>query len=469
MPMDTLGHRYVSSDKTSSAETAGLTAICFALAGVPFVGVVATSTGLDPALAVLAVLSVVGGLAVFLIHGGRRLTAAGIYSLMAGLMTGGGCWYWSNQPLVSTERSSILLAGLTVYTSTALMYTLFWHKSLPRDIPEAYQPSPIDIVWARNVAGVGLALFVSGVLAKVAGVTVGTLAQSTAEVGAIVFAASLLLSGGVRAMQSPVRMIAICLVLLSFYLVIFSGGGRLRLVTVVIAIAVTAQYRLKTPIKLLTVLALVPALFLFGSIGKSRVAAEAVNPNYQAPASGLGSLVNPIATYAQLISQHITGGHGSTFIAEAVVLVPRSMWPGKPVQFGQVVVQRLHPELIGHSNISIPALDAGEWFYNFSWLGLLLMILASGGLIRRIDRWIQRRRRMIGSPGEVYLFVFFAILVGSISDLTWGGLSTWEVRNAQRFLVLLPVLAWCYLPNLPRLRTRTTPLNRADSPTQAIS
>ncbi len=417
----------------------------FGLAVVPLVALITTTLGSVAGLQTLAIAAVASGLGVFVTHGGRRLTGAGIYCLTAGLMTGGSCWYWASEAPTSTNRPSILVAALSIYVATALMYLIFWRRSVEALASGPTTRPPIPAEWARSIALVGLILFVAGALAKEAGVTLGTLAQSTAEVGVILFASSLLLSGGVRVVHSPFQAFAICVLLVVFYLVIFSGGGRLRLVTVAIAIAVAAQYRLRTPIKLLAVVALVPTILFFGSIGQSRVAATAVNSNYQASASGLGSLVNPLATYAQMIDQGITGGHGSTFASEAVVLIPRGMWPDKPVQFGQIMVQKLHPGLSSKSNLSIPALDEGEWFYNFSWLGLVLMIGVSGALLR----WIDRRVHSVQSfqrCGQVYLFIFFAILVGSISDLAWGGLGTWEVRNAQRLLVLLPVLLWYSLP-----------------------
>lgn len=418
---------------------------------VPLAALVTSIFGVAEALALVAVASMTGGLAIFVTHGGRRLTAAGIYCLTAGIMSGAGCWYWSGEPPASTTRASILVAGLTIYVTTAAMYLLFWRRSLGLQKAPFQSRPPIPASWAHGIAVIGIALFALGAAMKAGGVTLGTLAQATAEVGVILFAAALLLSGKTKSLHSPLQAVAISLALVTFYLLIFSGGGRLRLVTLIITVAIIGQYRLRTPTKTLAVIALVPTILLFGAIGQSRVSAQAANANYQASAAGLGSLVNPLATYGQLIDEHITSGHGSTFLAEAVVLVPRSLWAGKPVQFGQLLVERLHPEAIGHTNLSIPALNEGEWYYNFSWFGLALMVLCIGWLIRQVDRRIARVN-LTGTrhAGRVFELVLLATLIGSISDLAWGGLGTWEVRNLQRLVILIPLVIICDL--LPRHR-----------------
>lgn len=422
---------------------------------VPLAALITTLRGSSTALVVVAVASLSGGLAIFVSHGGRRLTAAGIYSLTAGIMTGAGCWYWSGEPPVATTRISILIAGLSIYTATSLMYLLFWRRSLHGLAAPLEARAPIPPQWAHGVVLLGLALFVIGAATKAGGASLGTLAQATAEVGVILFAAALLLSGDVRGFQSPLQTVAISVALVAFYLLIFSGGGRLRLVTLVITVAVIGQYRLRTPVKMLAVAALIPTIVIFGAIGRSRVADQAADPNYQASAAGLGSLVNPLATYGQLIDKHISSGHGSTFVAEAVVLVPRSVWPGKPVQFGQVLVERLHPEAVGRTNLSVPAMNEGEWYYNFSWLGLALLVLSIGWLLRYVDRRIARVDLTDSPhPGPVFQLVLLATLIGSISDLAWGGLGTWEVRNAQRLVILVPLLVvWYLVPRQPRVES----------------
>lgn len=410
----------------------------------PAVGFVALSGGTTLALRVLAVASLVGGTVIFMGHGGPRLTAAGTYCLTAGLMAGCGAWYWAGQAPPTTSQESILLAGLTVYLSTAAMYLLFWrrHVVAPADVLPG-RTEPISIRDARSLRALGALLFMIGAGAQQADLAVGGMAVSAADVGVLLFAASLLLGGGIRVLQSPFRTLTVGAVLIAYYVIVFAGEGRLRLATLVIATAIIAQYRLQTRIKGLALLALLPTLVLFASIGQERVAAT--TPNLEASASGLGSLVNPLATVGQLLNERITGGQGSTFLAQFVLVVPRELWPEKPIQFGRVLALELRPQSIA-TNLSLPSLPQGEWYYNFSWLGILLMIPVLGLAIRWIDtRLAANSLKYLTDHNRIFVFLVLAILAGSIGDLAWGGTATWANRNIQRLLVLLPFLLWSYI------------------------
>jgi len=424
-----------------AAAAAGIT---IALALVPAVGLVAMNYSLPLALRMLALASLLGGLLVFVTHGHRRVTAAGLYCLTAGLMTGAGAWYWAGQVPPEASREGILLAALSLYASTAVMYVVFWLRGVPdASNAESQPPMPPKMAWGFRV--LGLILFLVGAATQPLGLALGTLTQAIAEVGVILFAASLLLSGDIRLSKAPIRTLAVGAALVVFYLVLFGGYGRLRLAALVITVGVIAQFRLRTRIKALALVAFVPMLIFFGSIGQERYAAQIGDPTAEAAASGLGSLVNPLATYGQLSEHQVDHGYGSTFLAEFTVLVPRSMWPDKPVQFGAVIVEELRPDRV-LTGLSMPCLSACEWYYNFSWVGIFLMIPVIGFGIRILDRWMLRRGSgRWDQPSDVLIFVVLAILVGSIADLAWGGTATWVVRNSQRLLALLPFVFWCYL------------------------
>lgn len=430
---------------------------------LPAVALIASNGGNTLALRVLAVASVGGAFAIFLTHGGRRVTAAGIYCLTAGLMAGCGAWYWAQNVPPQTTQASILAAASSIYASTMLMYVIFWRRTVVISTLDRSQClPPISPKMAQNLRLLGILFFVIGAVAQRAGAALGTLAQSTAEVGVIFFAASLLLSGGIRVLHSPIRTFAVGASLLAYYFVVFSGGGRLRLGGLALTIVIIAQYRFRTRIKTLALAALLPALLIFASIGQTRFAAARIDSTAQAPVSGLSSLVNPLATYGQLINEHITDGKGATLLAESVTLIPRAVWPTKPVQFGRVLALRLHPEL-SSTNLSTPCMPQGEWYYNFSWLGLLFMIPVIGWLLRWLDpRFARWSQTALLHREQLFAFLLLAILIGSLADLAWGGTSTWLSRNLQRVLVLLPILVWSYIR--PRQQARkATRLNALGS------
>lgn len=443
----------VTAEKALGYATSTVTAACASTAVMLADLLLAFHGHIPLAMRLIAVASIVGGAAIFLSHGGRRVTAAGIYCLTAGLVAGSGAWYWTTTPPPGSSLKGILVAALSIYASTAIMYFLFWRGAAPKTNMSGRPLDPIPPSLARSIRMIGLLLSAVGVVGQRLTVAsggqsqgIGTLFQSAAEVGVILFAGSLVLSGKVRILRSPFRMLMVGAAVLVYYFFVFSGGGRLRLAALVISIAVLAQYRLHTRFKAVAIVALMPTLALFAAVGQARVATKSAGPATEAPASGLGSLVNPLWSYGQLVDGRITDGHGSTFIAEAVVLVPRTLWPNKPVQLGRTLAVRLQPDVAAVSNQSDVVMSQGEWYYNFSWLGIVLMIPILGWGIRWLDRrYAQWTAHDLGRREALFAYLLISILVGSMSDLAWGGTSTWAVRNFERLLVLSPFLVWEYL------------------------
>lgn len=430
------------SPRSSPAPTLADVGSCLAGAVAPLVWILANAGHLFVAMRLLAVASFVMGLTIFVAHGRRVITAAGIYALAAGVMAGSGAWYWaSNVPADTTERG-VFLASLSIYVSTGLMYFFFWRAiRLPDEGSSASRSiNPAD---ARSLAIIGIVLFLVGAAAYRSGLSLGGLPDSSAEMGITLFAAALVLTGDRHFLRSPMRTALIGAAMLSYYVVVFSGNGRLRLAAVAATVAIVSQARRTVRIKGVAVAALVPLIVIFAVIGQERVAASRLNQTYQAPASGLGSLVNPLDHYGSLITGHITDGHGSTLAAEVVLPVPRSVWPGKPVQLGRVLAYRLVPQVAAVSNESVVVTTPGEWYYNFGWPGVLLMILVVGLIVRWLDLWIARRR-VGGLPNRSTMlgFVALSVLVGSVTDLAWGGTATWTNRDLQRVLILVPLVLW---------------------------
>jgi O-antigen/teichoic acid export membrane protein len=427
------------SREPSSVAAARPIAVFFMfLAVVPGSALLAISGHLQIAMQALAVASLCGGALVFLSHGGWRITAAGSYCLAAGLMAGSGGWYWAATQPLSTTRASVFLAALSIYASTAFMYILFWHG---RGVPStSVGPELLSPDKARNLGLTGIALFLAGAVAQK--VSLGTLPTACADMGVAAFAASLLLSGRARVLGSA-RILLVSLAMLAYYLVVFTGGGRLRLVALAITIAIMAQFRSKWRVKALAMAALIPGLLVLGIIGQLRLSAE--HPNAVASASGLGSLVNPLATYGQIIHGHVSGDHGKSYVAEPLVLLPRSLWPHKPVQVGRTLALRLDPNVAEVTNLSVAVMPQAEAYFNFSWLGILLVIPLIGLVVLWLDERLVRRVEVgIGRATSLLGFLALSVVIGSLTDLAWGGTATWAVRDIQRLLVLAPFafLAW---------------------------
>src|SRR5699024_6277321 len=108
---------------------------------------------------------------------------------------------------------------------------------------------PISRFAARYLQVLGLGLFVLGIAASAIGVTVGSLPRTTAEVGIILLGSALILGARETIWRSPFRTLGVAALMLVFYVMIFEGGGRLRLAAMLLTIVVVAQSRVRTGFK----------------------------------------------------------------------------------------------------------------------------------------------------------------------------------------------------------------------------
>jgi hypothetical protein len=108
---------------------------------------------------------------------------------------------------------------------------------------------------------------------------------------------------------------------------------------------------------------------------------------------------------------------GKTFARTPWMIIPRRLWPEKPVTTGRVIVQRYLPNL----QTAYPPMAIGEFFAAAGWLGVLVGFFTLGWASRVAWQWHLRR------PGSgnasVYLvfcfFVFDFIRVGDPSRTIW--------------------------------------------------
>jgi hypothetical protein len=410
--------------------------------------------GVD-ALLLVASTAAVSGVAGFVWHGGTRITAAGTFALTTALIAGYGGWYWATRlAYTQTSMPDLTYADSAILASAAAMYLLFWRGSRSEGSPYHHPVShALDRSDARAMGLVGFVLLAVGEGAAARGPGVGGLADSCAYVGVVLIAAALLGRRGARPGQLG-SWLLIGAALLSYYELAFRGGGRLVLVGLAVAIAIIAQYRGLRSVKIWCLIITVPGLLLFANIGRDRGGLP-----YNAPGgptslqSGIESMVSPVSDLGALIEQRINDGGGQTLVAELVTPIPRSLWPSKPDQLGRVLAVRLVPQVATNSSQSNAATMVGEWYFNFGWPGVVVMIFVIGWGIRWLDRLLLRSsRRSTTSRLDAYLFVFWAIMVGSVPDVVWNGTSTWATRNQVRILVLLPILAWAWATRRPSAR-----------------
>lgn len=380
-----------------------------------------------------SLLSVAFGLTVFWRHGGRQITAAGLYSLSSAVFVGMAGLYWWSQ-LGDEVAPSLRLATIVGFFANLAMHRLFWrHTAMPQTVP------PTDLAAPRwgMVAGALIASVALGM--HLAGLDIGaTLLTEIIFGGMALLIVSLLTHPG--RWIGPVRLTLVGAVGTLYATTVFTGYGRLLLVSLGLVAVIPACLRLPgRTVKAVVVAAIWPALAVLISAREQFGVAT-----YGAALDGSGSVTQPLADFGRLIALHDQGllglGHGSTLVVTALFFVPRVLWPDKPDGFGAVLTQILEPSLVSIDQ-SLAAHLGGEWLYDFGYPGLVAMVLVMGWVVAELDGFVARTlARPTTERRAVLALTAATLLLAGIPDLEWAGTFTYWSRTASRLAVLAVLL-----------------------------
>jgi hypothetical protein len=393
------------------------------------VAVLAGAFGAGVSQMALGLLATAFGLTVFFRHGGRQVTAAGLYSLATAVFVGLAGVYWADA-LGTAVPPSLRLATAIGFFANVAMHGLFWRRT---STPQ--RPPPTDAAasgWAiaagGGVAAVALAL-------HLAGVEVGaTLLIETIFGSMALLIVGLLVHPGRRI--GVVRLTLVGAVGALYAATVFTGYGRLLLVALGLVAVVPACVRVPGhAVKVLVVALIGPALAVLISAREQFGMAT-----YGAALDGSGSVTQPLADFGRLLAMYDQGtlalGFGSTLVVSALFFVPRALWPDKPLGFGAELTRILEPSLVSIDQ-SLAAHLGGEWLYDFGYPGLVAMVLVMGWLIARLDGFAAATlARPTTDRRAVLALAAVALLLAGIPDLAWAGTYTYWSRTASRLLVL---------------------------------
>lgn len=386
-------------------------------------------------LSFMSGLSIAFGAWVFFAHGGRAVTAAGIYSICSALFVGFPGIYYNT---LGTSPGYLADAVSLAYLSNVAMYYIFWRSTGPTP-----PVGRVDVVKLRGVGTIGLIMLIAGALAGRMGIGPDALAAPTAFVGVLLVVAPLVL-GGRRTMR-PFAIVISAVAALFYVQFVFSGYGRLVLSALLFSLAAIFTLRCQSRlVKILILICIPPALiFLIEQREDFGIA------TYGQALDGVGSIVAPFEQFAVLLRDYEMLGlnYGDTFWAAAVTLIPSAVWQNKPEGFGLVLARIYEPELADRG-VTYAALSHGEWVLAFGSFGLLLMTLILGFLIRKVDQcWNLLVGNGISTRKSVIAIVAIAVIIGAITDILWGGSHTFMGRAGVRLLVLaLFALLWTGWP-----------------------
>lgn len=373
-------------------------------------------------------------------HGGRQITAAGMlaYALMA--LCAFPCLYFVSNGLEITPP--LLVAATAAYATTVV--ALLMQRPTAVTFPQvrvAQQPPQRGTVAPLLVFGGVLVLAAGAAAVAERSPGANVFIEGAGWLGALLLVLAFLRPRRRRKQRLTVTRVVLGLAAYSTYIVlVFDGFGRLELVSLGFAVAIIAGC-LALPGRLakgVLLGLLLPGLIVLGASragGGTRLVFDESN-------DGLGSVVSPMQTFGRLVSEAPEYAYGHTFLSTAVIYVPRSIWPDKPVGFGRELAYKYASRwALLNTPVSYAALWQGEWYWNFGWVGVALSAVALGWFVRFLDRHLAKALRgNRGNVRQVLWAVLWTTLAVSVPDLYWTGTFAFAQRALGRVTLAAALL-----------------------------
>lgn len=439
---------FAVTEKTSPARS-WIALVLWSLAGATAVILDDRTTGGGHSRSQLLIsgFTLVFGLWAFWQHGGRQITAAGVYSIASAVFVGFAGLYWWNY-YGSQVPGTLFAATSACFFTHVVMYYCFWHREGLRGYVRPSDRNSMPVT--QGGVTVGAVVTLASVLAAQRGLNISFTAPA-AFAGVVMVAVALFARQRGPSGLGMWRVIAVSFGFALYARYVFSGFGRLNLAVLMLAIGMATCLSVRGRlVKLAGVAGTGPALLLFVAIRES----FGQRINGSAGLSGVGSVVSPLELFSRLPAYvaHVGPSGGDTFWAAAVTQVPSQLWHEKPPGFGVVLAQIFAPQVVPFGG-SLAALTHGEWVFDFGWLGLCFMVVVLGFAVRGADRWLRHAlENPIRTRGDLVSRTGAVLLAAGMADLLWVGSQTFSSRTGTRLLVLLLILgAWAWrAPTQPK-------------------
>lgn len=404
------------------------------------------------------------GVMVFLLHPHRNLTATSVFSLSCAIFIGVGAVCTAtmidgvdDKKLLWTTFFFCLSAHVTLLSSVLSSLTPKGMKSgnerhdllyFSRIVANEFQPiRPMVLL-------IAVVIFLTATLVVELFASYSPFAKgNTLSSGLLYISIVIIVYLGTLCSRLLLFKYGICaLMFMAYYVVLFSGYGRLQLIALgltflVIVLANTDRDTSITHYLIAFLVCLIPFSVLAAYIGQIRGTELTVahSPDLSfSGGKGLESALFLLQDFVRLLDGRdgvpaaaYPFGMGDTYWKAMVWLVPRKIWPDKPEGFGAELAEILDPQLAyyGHTT-SVTAY--GELFYNFGWTGVLLGGAILGWIISKIDRvglWIRCLDH--GPVMRLFLVCAYSLLCSGMVDLAWGGLATFVQRSGTELILLV--------------------------------
>ncbi|WP_227938650.1 O-antigen polymerase [Alkalihalobacillus deserti] len=114
-----------------------------------------------------------------------------------------------------------------------------------------------------------------------------------------------------------------------------------------------------------------------------------------------------------LLNGNVDFQYGKPLINIIYAPIPRSIWDNKPeIIDGTVLIAY---ELTGSTSYGMPAGPYGEAFFNFGWIGVILMGFLTGFIVRRVySKFVVKK---IENAGGIMGLVFYVLIIQSVFSI----------------------------------------------------
>jgi len=461
---------YVAGSPTGNVQSSwkgyhGLTFdTIMALISIPLLGfgVLSYQTGWGWYVLIVSCIHVVYGLRLFICRGGPLLTPSGLYGLTSAVFLGLPPLWTCLAGVYSIDALDCLVSGIS-FAALAMTDLISRIGKRRKHIRTATMDTAVELhpTAPRWMLGVSILLFITGSAMK--GAELPLPFTKGAVYVSILFSAV----GAIIAIKDRRWLLAalacvLTLSILEVYLVVhFTGFGRLIIATLAISILfVTSVIWKRSWMKVIAILAAVPLLVAGAQIRSSSVITA--RSLLQDPLSGLYSMLAPYFEFAEILKRVGMPGSlrefefqwGKAAIPALSWLVPRWIWPSKPMALGHLLTLWFQPELASVGHTWAGGSYLGAFYVNFGFLGLMMAPLLLGRVLRLLDAVAYQLAAGPRSSHMEYCLrlVSTCIVLGSIADYVWGGTMMLSTRAIPRLVFLIPLAAIGLLRRMARGR-----------------
>ena len=137
-----------------------------------------------------------------------------------------------------------------------------------------------------------------------------------------------------------------------------------------------------------------------------------------------------------IIELHENLLYGSSFFKLITFWIPRYIWADKPMGVQSLIIDLYDNQFAGGSSQSTGII--GEIFWNFGFVGTLIVMIILGFLLRKMSLYMKYNKF------NYWIMIFLIALVSWLPEFFRGGISTTVLTNYIQYFIVINFYFFCY-------------------------